>query len=267
MTGRRFHLLSFLLIVLGFVVFFSDFSHVSYVRMIVSAINQVVAPVVRFKERTISELREELSAYFHEVDVAKENIRLKRKLSSLLLTEKELSACLAELERIEKKVGVSSGLKKLDYVMSRILYYDPTGFDLFVIVEGGRNKGIREGDLVVTENSVVGVVESVFGSTSRVITPYNKKFSVTVVVGMKRKKYIYRGGFPEGSLLHVNIEDKVKVGEKVYIAELRRKVPPFLVGKVREVKKGRDPFFKEVKVEPEAVPRAEDYVFVIRRGR
>ncbi len=267
MTGLRFHLLSALVIVLGLVIFFSDLSRVSHVRSTISAINQMVTPLVRLKEETVSRLREELSIYIHNVEVAKENVRLKRRLSSLLLTERELNTCLAELEKMERKLNVSSGLRKLGYVMSRILYYDPTGFDLFVIIEGGRDKGIREGDLVVTERSVVGFVESVFGSTSRVITTYNEKFSTTAIVGAREKKYIYRGGFPEGFLLHVSLEDEIKVGEEVYLVGIRGKVPPFLIGKVKEVRRGKDPFFKEVRVEPEIVPREEDYVFVIRRSR
>ena len=267
MTGRRFHILSLLVVIFGLIVFFSDLSHISYVRAFVSAINRVVAPVVRFKERTVSELREELGAYIHRVDVAKENIQLKRRLSSLLLTEKELDTCLAEIERLEKTMKVSSGFRKLDYVVSRIVYYDPTGFDLFVIIEGGKNKGIKEGDLVVTERSVIGFVESVFSSTSRVITPFSEKFSTTAVLGVRKKRYIYRGGFPEGSLLHVNLEGRVEVGEEVYLVGLKRKIPPFLIGRVSKVSRGKDPFFKEVKVKPEAVPREEDYVFVIRRSR
>ena len=266
MTGLRFHLLSILAVILGLIFFFSDISRVSYVRSMVSAINQMVAPVVRLKEETVTKLREELSIYLHNVEVAKENVRLKRKLSSLILTERELSACLTELEKMERKLRASSGLRKLRYVMSRILYYDPTGFDLFVIIEGGRDKGIREGDLVVTERSVVGFVESVFGSTSRVITTYNEKFSTTAIVGGRGKRYIYRGGFPEGSLLHVSLEDDVKVGEEVYLVGVRKKIPPFLIGRIKEVSRGKDPFFKEVRVEPEAVPREEDYVFVIRRS-
>ena len=264
MTGARFHVLSLLVTILGLIVFFSDLSRISYVRTIVSAINQVVAPVVRFKERSVSELREEISTYVHNVDVAKENVRLKRRLNSLLLTEKELAVCLIELEKLEKKLKVSSGFRKLNYVVSRILYYDPTGFDLFVIIEGGKNKGIKEGDLVVTENSVVGFVESVFGSTSKVITTYNEKFSTTAVLGAKGKRYIYRGGFPQGSLLHVGLEDEVEVGEEVYLVGVKKKIPPFLIGRGKEVRRGKDPFFKEVKVEPEAIPREEDYVFVIK---
>jgi len=232
MTGRRFHLLAVLVVLFGLVLFFSEFSRFSYVRAVVRVVNTLVSPVMEFKEHTIRELREELRAYLYFVDTEKENIRLKRRLNSLSLTEKELTACLSELESLSKKMGVSSHFRKLKYKVSRIIYYDPSGFDLFIVIEGGEDKGYREGDLVVTEHYVVGIVEAVFGSTSRVITPFNEKFSTSAVVGTSPKKYIYRGGFPEGNLLHVSVEDEISREDDVYMVDIKGRLPPFLIGYV-----------------------------------
>jgi len=267
MTGRRFHILSLLTIFLGVLIFLSDLSHISYIGSVTRFVNMAVSPIIRFKEKVLSELAEELGAYFHRVDVEKENIRLRRKINSLLLTEKELQACLSELDKLSKELKISPPFNKLNYSISRIIYFDPSGFDLFIVIEGGRDRGVKEGDMVVTEDKVVGVVESVFGSTSRVITPFNEKFSLSAVVGEKSKRYIYRGGFPLGELLHVSVEDKVKEGEDVFIAGLRRKFPKFVIGRVEKVSRGKDPFFKEVRVKPAVDPRSLEYVFVIRGKR
>lgn len=266
MTARRFHTLSVLTVIFGLIVFFSDLSRFSYIRAVVGFVNSLVAPVLKFKEHTVSELREEIGAYLHRIDVEKENVKLRRRLRSMLLVERELEACMSELSEMEKKLGITSAFGRLNYNVARIVYHDPTGFDLFVIITGGKNRGLKEGDLVVTGDAVLGVVETVFGSTSRVITLFNDKFSATAVLEGKRKRYIYRGGYPEGSLLHVNVEDEVKKGEKVYLISLKGKLPPFLIGEVKEIGRGKDPFFKEVKVKPISVPRAEEFVFVIRRG-
>jgi len=267
MTGRRFHALALLSVSLGILIFLSDLSHISYVRSLVKLVNMAVSPVLRFKDRILAELTEELGAYLHRVDVERENIKLRRKVNSLLLTEKELRACLSELENLSEKLKIPPPFERLNYTLSRIIYFDPSGFDLFIVIEGGRDRDIREGDMVVTEDQVVGVVESVFGSTSRVITPFNEKFSLSAVVGKGSKKYIYRGGFPLGELLHVSVEDKVKEGEEVYATSLRRKFPKFVIGTVKEVLRGKNPFFKEVKVKPAVDPRSLEYVFVIRGKR
>lgn len=267
MTGKRFHILSLLIVIFGIVVFVSDLSHLSYVRSATKAVNVLVSPILRFKERTLSELAEELGAYFHRVEVEKENVKLRRMVNTLLLTEKELQACLSELNKLSAKLNISPPFEKLNYALSRIIYFDPSGFDLFIVIEGGRDRGFHEGDVVVTEDRIVGVVESVFASTSRVITPFNEKFSLSAVVGKNSKRYIYRGGFPLGNLLHVNVEDEVKKGEEVFVASLKRKIPTFLIGRVERVSRGKDPFFKEVKVKPAVDPRALEYVFVIRGKR
>jgi len=198
----------------------------------------------------VSELREELGAYFHHVEVEKENIRLRRRVNALLLTEKELNLCLAELDRLSRELKLNGGFSRLKYSVSRIVYYDPSGFDLFVIIKGGKDRGFKEGDLVVTDSTVIGIVESVFGTTSRVITPLNEKFSSSAVLKGSRKRYIYRGGYPEGDLLHVNVEDRVKEGDAVLLSDLKRRIPPFVIGKVVRVERGKDPFFRKVKVKP-----------------
>ncbi|RLJ71081.1 rod shape-determining protein MreC [Hydrogenivirga caldilitoris] len=265
MTGKRFHLLSILVVLLGLLLFFSELSRFSYVRAFVKVTNMLISPVIEFKEQTTAELKEELSAYLYFVEAEKENIKLRRRLNSLLLTEKELDACLSELESVSRKLRASTNFKRLNYAVSRVIYYDPSGFDLFIVIEGGEDKGYSEGDLVVTENKVVGIVETVYGSTSRVITPFNEKFSTSAVVGASPKKYIYKGGYPNGNLLHVNVEDDVAPEKDVYMVDIKEVLPPFLIGKVVKVERGRDPFFKEVKVKPEIDPRAEEYVFVVRR--
>ncbi len=267
MTGRRFHTLSVLSVILGLLIFFTDLSRFSYVRELAKFVNMLTAPILEFKDRTVSELKEELGAYIKNVEVEKENIKLRRRLRSLLLAEKELSACLGELEKLSEKKGIKVPLRKLDYSLSRIIYYDPSGFDLFLIIEGGKDRNFNEGDLVVSENNVIGIVESVFGSTSRVITPFNERFSSSAIVGKSPKKYIYKGGFPEGRLLHVNVEDRIKKGAEVFLVTLKDKIPPFLIGRVEKISRGKDPFFKEVKVKPAVDSRKEEYVFVIRGRR
>ncbi len=265
MTNRKFHTIALLSIGLGFILFILDFSDISYVKKISNAVNTLTSPILKFKEQITSELKEEIGAYFHRVDVEKENIKLRKRINSLLLTEKELEACLSELNKLSKKIKLKDKFRKLKYSISRVVYYDPSGFDLFIIINGGKDKGFREGDLVVTEVAVVGIIEAVFGTTSRVITPLNENFSSSVVISGKRKKYIYKGGYPTGDLLHVNVEDKVKKGDKVFFSDPKRRIPSFLIGQIVQVERGENPFFRKVKVKPAVDPRTQEYIFVIGR--
>ena len=267
MSDKRFHVSSLLFMVLGAIIFLSDLSSLSYVRAVINLVNTAISPVLELKEDMAARVRNDIYTYFYLVDVEKENLELRRRLNKLLLAEKDLNTCLAELEDLERKLRYKTNLKRLRYAVSRVLYYDPSGFDLFVIIEGGKDRGFKEGDLVVSEGYVVGFIESVFGSTSRVVTPYNEKFSSSAVLGASKKKYIYKGGFPEGALLHVKVEEEVESGEEVFFTSTKRRLPPFLIGRVSAVSRGKDPFFKEVRVKPAVDPRSEGYLFVIRRVR
>jgi rod shape-determining protein MreC len=266
MTERRFHAVSLLGIALGLVLFFSDVSRLSFVRETVKVINTLTSPVLNLKEKVIRTTERTVETYFQLKDVRSENIKLREKIESLLLIEKELEVCTKELNTLQQKVGIHPVPPRIKYSLTRIVFFDPSGLDQFVIIEGGKNRGFREGDVVVSEDYVVGIVESVHGSTSRVITPFNENFSTSAYVRGKFKKYIFTGGFPRGNLLHVNVEDPVKEGEEVFFLDPKRRIPPFLIGKIMEVRRGKDPFFKEVKIQPAADPRRLEYVFVIRRG-
>jgi len=265
MTERRFHILSLLGVLLGLILFFTDVARLSFFRETVKVINTVTSPFLNLKEEVINRTRRMIEIYFAMKDVRAENIKLRNQVESLLIVDRELSACIDELNKLKENLGFEPVPRRVSYFLTRIIFYDPSGLDQFVIVEGGKDRKVKEGDVVVSRMHVIGIVETVYGSTSRVITPLNEKFSASVYVKGLFKKYIYKGAYPQGRLLHVNIEDEVKKGEEVMLLDPKRRIPPFPLGVVEEVKRGKDPFFKEVRVRPLTNPRKADYVFLIRR--
>ncbi len=266
MTDRRFHLTALLAVVLGIVLFFTEVSRLSFVKEVIKVINTVTSPVLNLKEKVITTTERTVEIYFQLKDVREENVELRQKVNSLLLVEKELKSCTRELLKIQESVGISPVPPRIKYSLTRIVFFDPSGLDQFIIIEGGKDKGFREGDAVVSQDHVVGIVDTVYGSTSRVITPFNQNFSSSAYVRGKFKNYIFTGGYPLGRLLHVNVDDKILPGEEVFFLDPERRIPPFLIGIIKEVKRGKDPFFKEVVVKPATDPRRLEYVFVIRRG-
>ena len=265
MTERRFHIVSLLGIVLGLLLFFTDVARFSFFRETVKVINTVTLPFLSLKEKVINNTRRIFEIYFALKDVREENVKLRNKVESLLMVERELNACISTLNELRKSLALPTLPFRIRYFVTRIVFFDPSGLDQFVIIEGGKDKKVKEGDVVVTRDHMIGVVEAVYGSTSKVITPLNEKFSTSAYVKGNFKKYIYRGSYPLGRLLHVNIEDEIKKGEEVMFLDPRRRVPPFPLGVVKEVRRGKDPFFKEVMVKPFSDPRKADHVFLIRR--
>ncbi len=263
MRGKKFHVTAVITLVLSFVFLSVDLSRISYISFLANMVNSLTLPIIELKEEIVESSKNFVYIYIHNINAARENIELKNKLTELILIERELEACQNELKSLSETLKIATTFKRLEYSISRIIYLDPSGFNSFFIIEGGKDKGFKEGDIVVSKDRVIGIVETVFMSTSRVITPFNKKFSLPVQVS--GKSYIYKGGFPLGKLLLVKKTDRIKKGQKVYINFRKRKFPRFLIGRVGEIEAGNNPFFKEVRILPVGDPREEDFVIVIRR--
>ena len=264
MRERRFHVSALAFVVLGLSLYLSGLPETTYVKSAVNLANTLIMPVLKFKESSVKDLKENIHAYLDLVNVRKENIRLKRELEKLLLTEGELKACVRDLEKTLNLVRFTQKIERTNYSVSRIIYYDPSGLDRFVIIEGGKDRNFQEGDLVVVEGKILGFIEQVYGSTSRVVTVFNKKLSLPSYVLPEEKRFIYKGDFPLGKLLMVRKEDPLKEGTPVMFRLKGKLSPEFIIGEVIEVKRGDDPFFKEVKVKPSVDPRKEELVIVVK---
>lgn len=223
----------------------------------------ILSPFLKV-EREIEEEIEKTITFFKEFKGSLRYFtRVKKSIEKVKLLEKEVEKYRNLLANLERDLDFEFP-KGVNYILSKIIFYDPSGKDLFFIIKDGRNKGIKKGDLVVSKGYVIGVVEEVYISTSKVSTLYSKKTSFLATIKGKRKSYIYRGGYPFGKLLYVNVEDKVKVGDEVVYKDLTLKIPPFTVGNVISVSLSPNPFFKEVKVKPAISPREVEFVVIFK---
>ena len=91
-------------------------------------------------------------------------------------------------------------------------------------------------------------MDEVYGGSSRVRTVFSKDFSISAT--SKDKAYIYKGGYPYGFLLHVNLEDQLKVGDMVLLRSPYKNLPPLVIGAIVNISEEGKSFFKRVEVKP-----------------
>ena len=263
MNLRKATLYFFLFISLALFLYIFPFKENPFTKKVETVAYYILSPFLKVER----EIEEEIEKAIVLIKEFKGNLgyftKIQKSAEREKILEKEIEKYESILANLEKDLNFEfpMGVK---YILSKIIFYDPSGKDLFFIIKDGKNKGIRKGDIVVSKGYVVGVVEEVYISTSKVSTLFSPKTSFLATIKGERKSYIYKGGYPFGSLLYVNVEDKVKVGDKVVYKDLALKIPPFTVGNVISVSLSSNPFFKEVKVKPSISPREVEYVVIFR---
>lgn len=221
----------------------------------------ILAPVIKIQR----EVEEEVEKSLILIENFQDNLRLITKLRKLqeenAVLKREVESYKTLIRRLEKDLDFFFQ-SEAKYIVSKIIFYDPSGNDRFFIIRGGMDKGITKGSLVVSQGVVLGVVDEVYLTTSKVITLFNEKCSLPAKVEPFNKIYIYRGDFPEGKLLYVDIEDTVPLGGKVYYKDLTLRIPEFPIGTITKVSFQNNPFFKDVRVKPILSPREVEFVVV-----
>ncbi len=221
----------------------------------------ILAPVIKVQR----EVEEEVEKSIILIENFQDNLRLITKLRKLeernAVLKHKVESYKTLIRRLEKDLDFFFQ-SEARYIVSKIIFYDPSGNDRFFIIRGGMDKGITKGSLVVSRGAVLGVVGEVYLTTSKVITLFNDRCSLSAKIESADKIYIYKGGFPEGKLLYVDIEDPVPVGRKVYYKDLTLRVPEFPIGAITKVSFQNNPFFKDVRVKPILSPREVEFVVV-----
>ncbi len=266
MKRYGFHLITLALLILSLNTFISDLSGSPFVNRVKELSSKLTLPVINAKERIFLYVEDKVSRYIVLVALKEENIRLRRELERCGVEEAELNTYRRTLSRLGEELGIGSLRSFYGLSFSRIMYYDPSGSDSFVIVSAGRQSGVNRNDVVLSKGSVIGLVKEVHTTTSKVITTFSGNLNLSVLLEPSGKSYIYRGGYPEGELLYVNRKDKVKVGDRVLYRDPKGRVPNFVVGYVSSVEEGDSPFFKRVSVTPAVNPRSIELVVILTGG-
>ena len=135
-----------------------------------------------------------------------ENARLSMEVADLTSELGKLSEVEIENETLRTQLGID--LSK-DWVLSkvRILGLDERGVSEYVIIDGGRDQDILEGDVVIVGDILVGEVRDVFQSTARVRLVSNQGSNVAVVDQRTRAKGLVRGSL-EGIVMEEVLENE-----------------------------------------------------------
>ncbi len=199
-------------------------------------------------------------------NAVKENERLKREISMLLLEMQGYKEIVKENERLREILSLKPQIR--NYIaVARVISQGHDRLMKTIILDKGIKDGILKDMTVITTKGLVGKVYRTQESFSEVLLINDANFSVAVRLQNARQESILSGiGRSYCILKYVPFENIIEKGEVVVTSGLDGVIPPNIpVGTVIDVKKDETDFFQEIKVMPfQSMDKIEEVVVLKR---
>ena len=208
----------------------------------------------------IQQLRSDNARLRGEIDVLTlENVRLREQAVA--------AAQAAKLDAVAKATG-------LETISAPVIARDPSGVLQTVLLGAGTDDGVRVGNIVVSDQGVVGRVSEVGPGYSKVLLLTDPASSVSAIVQGSRATGIVRGQYGDTLVMEWILQtEQVAIGDTVITAglavgnDLRSLYPKGLViGKVVALDRAENSAYKRAIVLPGVDLRRLEQVLVVKTG-
>lgn len=191
-----------------------------------SGLNEIVSPIssafydVLDRPDSQSDLEQQLADAVAERD-------------ALRAENSQLKADTVELEQLREMLEVEDRNPSLDLTKANVIGQDPSGNQMFLVIDVGSEDGVREGMAIVSPDYYLGQVDEVNLETSKVMLIIDASQSVGAVLEDSRGSGIVKGQRQLGgylTMLHVEPGNAPEEGEWVVTSDSAdtktRQVPP-----------------------------------------
>src|SRR2546422_6539715 len=226
-------------------------------------------------ERAVSGAGTSVSQFFGslaELDQLRdENPQLRSQVESLTLENVRLREQATAAQQAANLGRIAAALP-YQTIPAEVIARDPAGFVRTLTIEGGSDRGVAVGDVVVAEQGLVGRVTQVFSTYSRVLPVTDSGSSIVATVQRSRASGIVHGVFGETLALEWVLQtEQVAAGDVVITAglalnnEVRSLYPKGLViGTVVDVQKADVQPYQKAVVTPAVDFRKLERVLVVK---
>jgi rod shape-determining protein MreC len=124
------------------------------------------------------------------------------------------------------------------FIACRVIGRDPASWSSMVVIDKGKDSGLKADMAVLTHAGLVGRVEQVGGSTSKVMLLNDPNMSVSAIVQRSRQEGLICGTWQSNSLImrYLSADADIKSGDVVITSGLSPVYPKgILVGVVKDV--------------------------------
>jgi len=212
---------------------------------------EIAAPFQRLIRQTINATRDFWTNYFYLVDVRSENRRLKREMESFRKEQSRYKELVTAHERLRSLLQFKEVVQR-PAVAAQVIGLDPTGWFKSVIIDKGKNAGLRWDMPVVNASGVVGRIVSVSSNYAKVLLIIDQNSAIDCLTQRSRDRGMVKG--TSGQVCKMDYMAKssnATVGDMVITSGLGGVFPKGLpVGVISGVEAGEGKLFKDIDVMP-----------------
>lgn len=222
-------------------------------------------PIAKVTKIAVSPIKFFFSTIYHLKKIINEN-------NSLSIKVVEQQKDLAELERLKrenetliKELGFAKSSKQI-LARCAVLSKSIFGFSNAITLDCGKEKGIMEGQAVISQGYLVGKVIHSTNDLSTVLLAIASDFAVDARVGKNGTEGIVKGSFGSGLILEQVPQDaQIEKGWMVVTAGISEKIPKnLLLGEIGEVVSGSNDLLKRITIISPIKFHDLDFVFVAK---
>jgi rod shape-determining protein MreC len=181
----------------------------------------------------------DLVVNFNKLAIAKkENIKLKEELFKL--QNYYLTSLAIHQENQELRSALNFVKSKTEnYKIARVIGMSHQAFDQKLLIDSGKNRYIKEGQIIAGNRGVIGRVSEVFEDKSRILLLTDSSSRIPIIASRARNRGILAGnnsGLME--ILYLPKNHQINIGDKIFTSSDGDAVPPgLLIGVVRKIDK------------------------------
>lgn len=216
-------------------------------------ISKIISPI----QNGITYLQNKISGnnvFFADLnELRTENEKLKQKNSELEQQLRELEVIKAENETLKQYGTLAEKYQSFKTIPAYVINRDITNYSKTIVINVGREDGIKENMAVIADEGLVGKVISVTSNTAKVQTIVDSASATSSITSSTRDIMMCKGTIDSTSTLkatYIAIDSNIIEGDSVESSGLGGIYPKGIhIGKVTKVIEGKNKIDKSVEVE------------------
>ncbi len=226
---------------------------------------RIPRPFITLGRNIASPVKNAVSTIYTLKHIAQENVALTAKVIALQQDTVLMNQYKLENEALRNELGfVHSTALQLE--SCSVLAIDPQQLTGTMVLDCGEDRGIAEGQAVISQGYLVGKVVAVGRSTSTILLIIHTKSSVDVRLSKTSTEAIVRGSSGAGLVLDLVPPDApLASGDLVVTAGINSLIPKnILVGEVGQVLSQSSDLFKRASIVSPIRFQSLQFVFVVK---